>query len=323
MANFWKKLPRPFLALAPMQDVTDFVFREIVTDCAKPDVLFTEFTNVDALTSRGYENAVRNFRYSEKQRSIVAQIWGTDPKNFFQTAQIIRKLKFDGVDINMGCPDRAVVKGGGGSALIKTPKLAKEIISAVKKGAGDMAVSVKTRLGFDKIITDEWISFLFKQKLDALIIHGRIAKKKSEGLANWDEIEKVVLFKNSISPETIIVGNGDVKSYKQALKMHKKYKVDGVMIGRGVFANPWIFEKTVETKKRTKNEYLELLLKHAKLYHDTWGDTKNFAVMKKFFKVYVKGFAGANELRQNLMMCENYFQVKKLVDDSCFKNDDR
>jgi len=319
MTSFWQKLPQPFLVFAPMQDVTDFVFREIVTETAKPDVLFTEFTNVDALISKGYENAIRNFRFSKKQRPIVAQIWGTNPENFHKVTQIVRKLKFDGVDINMGCPDRAVVKNGAGVALIKNQKLAGEIISAVKKSAGDMAVSVKTRLGFDKIVTDEWISFLLQQKLDALIIHGRIAKKMSKGFANWDEIGKIVLLKNTIDPETIIVGNGDVKSYKQALEMHEKYKVDGVMIGRGIFSNPWVFEKTVDSKKHNKKEHLELLLKHTKMFNDAWGETKNFHIMKKFFKVYVKGFAGANELRQNLMRCESYSQVKQLVDSLLIK----
>jgi len=296
-----------------MYDVTDFVFREIISEIAKPDVLFTEFVNTDALFSKGKDKALRDLEFSTKQHPIVAQIWGTNSDTFNKAAKLIRKLGFDGIDINMGCPERAVVKNGAGAALIKNPKLAKELIDTVRKGAGNLPLSIKTRIGYNKIITDEWISFLLEQKLDALTIHGRTAINKSNGKANWGEIGKAVKLRDKISPKTIIIGNGDIKSYKDAVEKHKKYNVDGVMIGRGVFLNPWVFDKTTNSIKHTKEDSIKLLLEHTKLYEDKWGSSKNFDVMKKFFKVYVRDFKGSNEIRQKLMMCKNYNQVEKVV----------
>jgi len=307
MPNFWKNLVKPFLILAPMEDVTDHVFREIVCDIAKPDVLFTEFTSADGLMSVGKNRVIRSLLFSEKQRPIVAQIWGTKPENYLNTAKLVREMGFDGIDINMGCPDKGVIKKNAGSALIRDFKMAKEMIDAVKQGSADLAVSVKTRLGFDKVITEEWISFLLEQKLDALAIHGRIATEMSKKPADWNEIKKAVDIRNKIAPNTLIVGNGDVKSYKQAISYSKKYKVDGIMIGRGIFTNPWIFEK--EQKLHTKEEQILILINHTKLFVDTWSNTKNFNVLKKFYKMYVRNFDGADELRQCLMECDNYEQV--------------
>jgi len=307
MPNFWKNLVKPFLILAPMEDVTDHVFREIVCDIAKPDVLFTEFTSADGLMSVGKNRVIRSLLFSEKQRPIVAQIWGTKPENYLNTAKLVREMGFDGIDINMGCPDKGVIKKNAGSALIRDFKMAKEMIDAVKQGSADLAVSVKTRLGFDKVITEEWISFLLEQKLDALAIHGRIATEMSKKPADWNEIKKAVDIRDKIAPNTLIVGNGDVKSYKQAISYSKKYKVDGIMIGRGIFTNPWIFEK--EQKLHTKEEQILILINHTKLFVDTWSNTKNFNVLKKFYKMYVRNFDGADELRQCLMECDNYEQV--------------
>jgi nifR3 family TIM-barrel protein len=310
MKNFWKTLHKPFTALAPMDGVTDYVFREIIAETAKPDVFFTEFTNTDALTSKGYDKVVKNLKYSEEQKPIIAQVWGINPESFYKTAQIISKMGFEGIDINMGCPDKAVNKIGAGAALIKDANLAKEIISATKKGAPNLAISVKTRIGFDKVITEEWITFLLEQNIDALTIHGRTAAELSKVDADWEEIGKAVKIKNKIAPQTIIIGNGDIKSYDDAMQKSKKYKVDGVMIGRGIFSDPWIFNKT--NKKHTKQEHFDLLLKHTQLYCDTYG-TKNFETMRKFFKVYVSAFPGANALKQQLMACKNYDEVKTLM----------
>ena len=320
MKNFWLKLNKPFLALAPMYDVTDFVFRETVSDIAKPDVLFTEFVNTDALFSKGREKVIRDFEFTNKQHPIVAQIWGINPETFFKTAELVKELGFDGIDINMGCPEKAVVKNGACSALIKNHDLAKELIKAVKEGAKGLPISVKTRIGYNKVVTDEWVSFLLEQGLDALTIHGRIAKQKSEGNADWNEIEKSVKLRDKTSPKTLIIGNGDVCSYKEALEKHKKYGVDGVMIGRGIFSNPWVFENVPNDSQylieHTKEESLKLLLKHTKLYEDKWGSEKNFNVMKKFFKIYVRDFKGSGELRQKLMECSSYSQVEKVIKDS-------
>lgn len=313
MTNFWKKLPKDFTALAPMDGVTDFVFREIISELAKPDVLFTEFTPTDAAVSKGKEKALELLKYSEKQRPIVAQIWGIHPENFLKTAKLCKKLKFDGIDINMGCPDKNVIKIGSGSALIKNQKLAEEIIKATKEGAGELPVSVKTRIGFDKKITEEWITFLLKQDLAAISIHGRTSKAMSTGDADWDEIAKAVKIRDKISPDTLIIGNGDVVSYKDALEKCEKYGVDGIMVGRGVFSNPWVFEKLPEPATHSIKERLELLLKHTKLFDDTYHNGKDFNTLKRFFKIYVNSFPNATELRDKLMLCKNYNEVEKLT----------
>lgn len=298
-----------------MEDVTDFAFREIVAEIAPPDVFFTEFTNVAGLMSDGRENVARRLKYSEKQRPIVAQIWGTKPQNYYEAAKFVAQLGFDGIDINMGCPQRSVIKHKAGSALIKNPKLAAEIIQATKKGVGEsgtnIPVSVKTRIGFKNVVTEEWAEFLLRQKIAALTIHGRTQKQMSKVPADWEEIGKVVKIRNSLAPETLIIGNGDVESREEALEKAKKYGTNGVMIGRGIFQNPWVFEK--QNKNHTKEEYLELLLKHTRLFVQTWGEQKNFNVMKKFFKMYVREFEGAGELRAQLMHASSYKEVETVI----------
>ena len=298
-----------------MQDVTDFVFREIISEAAKPDVMFTEFTNVDSIFSKGHNKAVQNLRYSEKQRPVVAQLWGINPENFYKSAKLLKELKFDGIDINMGCPDKAVVSRGAGAALIKNQKLAKEIINAVKEGAGKLPVSVKTRIGFDKVVTEKWIAFLLEQKIAVLTVHVRLAKEKFKGVANWDEMRKVVSLKNKISPDTIIIGNGDIKSYKEALEKHEKYKVDGIMIGRGIFSNPWVFEKTLTPKVRETQEHLDLFSKHAKKFSEEWGSTKNYEMIKKFVGMYINKFKGSAAVRNKIMRCKTYLQMEKVIKD--------
>jgi len=309
--NFWLKLPKPFLILAPMEDVTDTVFREIVCDIKKPDVLFTEFTSVDGLMSMGKKKVMHSLLYTERQRPVVAQIWGSGVENYTNSTKLVNKLGFDGVDINMGCPDRGVMKKNAGSGLIRDFIMAKHVIDAVKQGKGEMAISVKTRLGFDKVITDDWISFLLEQNLDAITVHGRIATEMSKNPADWNEIKKAVALRDSIAPNTLIIGNGDVKSYTQALEYSEKYKVDGVMIGRGIFGNPWIFEK--EDANHTTQDYLDLLLKHTKLFIQIWGNTKNFHVLKKFYKMYVREFRGADELRTEIMLCNTEPEVIEVI----------
>lgn len=310
--NFWKLLPVPFLVLAPLDDVTDVVFRELIAvNLPNPDVFFTEFTSADGLNSLGRERVLRKLKYTENQRPVVAQIWGTEPANMEKAARLVQELGFDGVDINMGCPDNAVVKKGAGAALCQTPELAKKLIDAVRSGAPDIPVSVKTRIGFNEINTQEWIGFLLSQKLDVLTIHGRTAEELSKVPAHWDEIGKAVKLRNNISPQTLIIGNGDITSVNAARQMHTSYEVDGVMIGRGIFSNPWVFEK--EEKCHSKEEYIELLLKHMHLFEDTWGKTKKFDILKKFFKMYVNNFSNASDLRVKLMACKTSEDVEKVL----------
>ncbi len=299
------------MVLAPLDGVTDFVFREIVASIAKPDVLFTEFTHTDALLSKGYDKTIERFRISDIQHPIVAQIWGTRPESYFKVAQMVNELGFDGVDINMGCPDKTVMKSGGGAIMINHQQLAAEIIQATKEGAANIPVSVKTRIGVNKIVTEEWTSHLLKQGIAALTIHGRTAVEMSKVPAHWDEIGKVVNIAKKITPDTVILGNGDIESQTQAIHMHKTYGVDGVMIGRGIFSNPWIFE--FPEKEHSQNDHLQLLLLHTKLYCETYPDAKRFSVMKKFFKNYVKGFRGSNQLKTELMESTNLAEVQELV----------
>lgn len=313
MQNLWKTLPKPFTVLAPMEDVTDVVFREIMTMLPRPDVFFTEFTNADGLSSRGHDRVVQKLTYTENQRPIVAQIWGMNPETMRKAAEEVKELGFDGIDINMGCPVPAVIKRGAGAGHIGNYEQTKEIIDAVKEGAGEMPVSVKTRLGQTTIIADEWIPFLLKQNLAALTIHGRIAAQMSKGDADWNMIGNAVTMRNEHAPETVLVGNGDIMSYAQVVEKHEAHKVDGVMIGRGVFSNPWIFEKTLTPATHTKQEYIDILLKHIALFDDTWGKNKNFELMKKFFKMYVKDFDDASLMRQQLMECKTRTQIEDTV----------
>ncbi len=294
--NFWQKLPKPFTVLAPMEDVTNFAFREIVaTELPKPDVLFTEFTNTDALTSIGFEKTIHRFKFSNNQKPIVAQLWGTNPENFEKSAKIAFDFGFDGIDINMGCPVKAVVKIGACSALIKNRPLVKEIIEATKKGSHNLPISVKTRIGFKDIETEDWITYLLEQKLDAITVHGRTARQMSDVPANWEEISKAVKLRGNISPNTVIIGNGDCKNYIDVLQKHEIYGVDGVMIGRGIFSNPWVFEK--EITEHNFKDSKKVLVKHLKLSDKTM----HYDKLKKFYKMYVNNFEGASKLRAEMM----------------------
>lgn len=318
MKNFWNELKKPILILAPMEDVTDTVFRQIVAECGRPDVFFTEFTSTDGLCSRGFEKVAERLKFSANEHPIVAQIWGNDPNKYFESAKIIAGLAlsgaegarpelaegFDGIDINMGCPDKTIVSHGCCSGLINNPSLAEKLISSAKKGAPGLPISVKTRLGY-KDVNMEWIKFLLGQNLDALTIHGRTVVEMSGVPAHWDEIGKVVELRNSLSIQTLIIGNGDVKSLDDANEKYKKYKVDGIMIGRGIFENLWMFNKNVNPKNISYKEKLKLLIKHIELFDKTWGKNKNFSIMKKFYKIYVSDVEDASDFRAKLMTLNN------------------
>lgn len=311
MKNFWKKLERPFLVQAPMENVTDTVFRQIIARAHRPDVFFTEFTNTDGMISQDKSHVMHRLQYTQIERPIVAQIWGNNPDNYFKAAKLLEQIKFDGIDINMGCPIRDVVRKGQCAGLMQNPTLAKEIIAATKDGVrstiGRLPVSVKTRIGFNKIQTEEWISFLLEQNIDALTIHGRTVREQSKVPAHWDEIGKAVQIRNKMKKPTVIIGNGDVESWEQAQEKSQTYGVDGVMIGRGIFHNLFVFDKNVKRPFRrieaakTESEKIQMLIKHIKLFDKTWGKSKNFEIMKKFYKIYINDFKGAAELRLKLM----------------------
>ncbi len=244
--NFWKDLPKPFTVLAPLDGVTDVVFRQMITEIGKPDVLFTEFTPVDGLVSNGRERVESNLLFKPEQKPVVAQIWGTKPELFYKVAKELSGRGFAGIDINMGCPERVIVKNGACSALIKTPALAGEIIRATQEGAGELPVSVKTRIGYSHVQIDEWIGFLLTQRLAALTVHLRTVSEMSKVDAHWELMPKVKKLRDEISPETILIGNGDILSYAEVQTKYDDYGCDGFMIGRGIFANPFLFNKEVD-----------------------------------------------------------------------------
>ncbi len=306
MQSFWQQLPKPFFVLAPMEEVTDTVFRRIISSCGRPDVMVTEFTSVEGLASEiGRSKVIHRLQYTTEEQPLVAQIWGITPEHYYQAGVYAREQGFAGLDINMGCPVKKVIKQGACSALIKNPQLASDIIQAAKEGAGDIPVSVKTRIGFGEIQTEEWIGFLLQHKLSALTVHGRTVKELSDYPAHWDEIGKVIELRNQAKLDTVIIGNGDITSYQQGLAMAEQYKVDGIMIGRGVFHNPWIFNPDIDHNTLSTEIKVQKLIEHIQLFDQTWGQEKNFAVMKKCFKMYLNNFPGASEIRSQLMSCNN------------------
>lgn len=302
MTNFLQSLPRPFFVQAPMEGATDTVFRQVLLETGAPDVFFTEFTNVDGLCSSGNPDAMRRLQHTEREKPIVAQLWGNTPENYSVAAKIVKQMGFDGVDINMGCPDREIVKKGYCSGLINNKNLAREIITAAKNAAADLPVSVKTRIGYDKIATTDWIGFLLEQNLDALIVHGRTTREMSKAETHWDEIGKAVELRNKIARHTIIIGNGDVTSRDDGITKCKTYGTDGIMIGRGILQNLWVFNKnSVAPESIPVQKKIKMLIHHLELFEKTWGKAKDFNALKKFYKVYVSGFPNASELRMKLM----------------------
>ncbi len=304
MNNIYNQLKSPFTVLAPLDDVSDVVFREIISDCARPDLFFTEFVNVDGLQSIGREKLVHKLWKTDGDDPIIAQIWGKTPDNYYKTAKELVKMGFAGIDINMGCPDKAVIKNGCCVALINNRELAKEIIDATKAGAaGMLPVSVKTRLGFNEIDLT-WHEFLLNQNLDALYIHGRTKKELSLVPAQWDVINEIRVMRDKISPKTKIIGNGDIKNKAEALEYATKYKLDGIMIGRGIFSNPYAFgEDFKQWEIKTSQDKVGLYKKHVELFTNTYkNNQRNFSVLKRFAKVYINNFDGANALRESIVV---------------------
>ena len=310
--DFWKGLKKPIFVIAPMANVTDIAFRSMFAKYGKPDVMWTEFVSADGLCSAGRKVLLRDLDFSKKERPIVAQLFTSHPDKMREASAIVAKLGFDGIDINMGCPDRAVEKQGAGAGMMKNPKIAKEIIRAVKEGAPDLPISVKTRIGYNKIEIDTWLPVLLEENISALTVHLRTRKEMSDVPAHWELMSSIVELRNRISPETIIIGNGDVMSLEDGRNKIKESGCDGVMIGRGIFGNPWFFSgKTVN--EISIKERLTVMLEHAKAFDKLLGDIKNFVIMKKHFKAYVSGWEGAKELRVKLMEANDLREVNKIV----------
>ena len=323
MSNFWNEIEGPILALAPMEDVTDTSFRELVVRLSEPGclhLLFTEFTAVDGMNHPvGKKRVSERLIVSDSERAIlkekgirlIAQIWGNKPEVFHKvTREITEEYQFDGIDINMGCPAKNVVKQGSCSALIGSPELAQEIVYATKE-ATHLPVSIKTRTGLKTHETERWITQLLEPKPAAITLHGRVQKQQSDGEANWAEIAKAVAIRNQQGLTIPILGNGDVLSYAQSMDYSQQYGVDGIMIGRGIFHNPWFFNSA--QSERTKDEKLEQLVKHTQLFEKNWGGVKNFNILKRFYKIYANGFEGASQLRAKLMGANSFDDVYQLV----------
>jgi len=330
MKNFLQDLPKPFTVLAPLDGVTDVVFRQIITEIGKPDVLFTEFTMTDGLVSQGREKVAERLLLNEKQKPVVAQIWGTKPDHFYQVAKELQTMGFAGIDLNMGCPVRAIVTRGSCSALIKNPTLAKEIILATREGAGDLPVSVKTRIGFEKEEIESWITFLLELQLPMLTLHLRTVRELSQVPAHWELMPKIIDLRNKIAPDTLIVGNGDITSLDEIQEKYEEYGCDGFMVGRGIFANPWLFNKQVKLPEVSIEERINLFLHHIELFEKQWSNdatlnpsvnekkvgwngSKSFALLKKFAKTYINNFPEASILREKLMETKTLEELKEVL----------
>lgn len=324
--GFWKNLKPPIMACAPMANVTDAAFRRMFVKCGRPDVFWTEFVSVEGLLSKGRDRLLPDLWFSKEEHPIVAQIFGGKPEQFEQIGSLIKELGFDGIDINMGCPDRGVEKSGAGASLIKNPELAKQLIRALKKNAGNLPISVKTRIGYDHDELETWVPALLEEGLAALTIHLRTRNEMSDVPAHWYLEPKIVSLRDKYSPKTLILGNGDVDTLEDAHAKVKASGMDGVMVGRGIFGNPWFFSSKTPDIKERLNRLVEHTRLFEELYHSDQPEKisaalpnsriKNFDVMKKHFKSYVTGFADpsqAKKLRTQLMEAKNASELTKTV----------
>lgn len=312
--NFWRELPRPFFVLAPMEDVTDVVFRHVVSEAGRPDVFFTEFTNTESYCHPEGVHSVRGrLTFTEDEQPIVAHIWGDKPDHFREMSIGMAEMGFKGIDLNMGCPVPNVATKGKGSGLIQRLEIAAEIIQAAK--AGGIPVSVKTRLGYSEI--DEWRDWLrhvFEQDIANLSIHLRTRREMSKVDAHWELIGEIKKLRDEIAPDTLLTINGDIPDRKTGLELAEKYGIDGVMIGRGIFHNPYAFEK--EPREHTSEELLGLLRLHLDLFDQyTENEPRQFKPLRRFFKIYVRGIRGASELRHQLMSTNTTDDARKLLDE--------
>ena len=320
--GFWKQLKeetshqgRGIFVLAPMADVTDPAFRRIIAKYGKPDVFWTEFVSADGLVlapEPGRGKLLLDLAYTEAERPIVAQFFTASPEHMEGAAQLAHKLGFDGVDINMGCPDRSIERQGSGAALMKDAKRARELIRRAKAGAPGLPVSIKIRLGYNKPVLEEWLPEVLEEEPAVITIHARTRKEMSKVPAQWEFVKRAVEIRDASSKETLIIGNGDVENLQDGQRRVEETGCDGVMFGRAIFGNPWLFAKSSSQNPPSTTEKLRVLVEHTKLYEELMSH-KSFAIMKKHFKAYVNGFPGAAELRQELMATENSDEVRKVL----------
>jgi nifR3 family TIM-barrel protein len=327
--SFWKKLKKPIVVLAPMADVTDAAFRRMIAKYSAhtrgdgsvggPDVMWTEFVSADGLmraTPEGKIKLMADLIYSEEERPIVAQLFSSVPEHMEGAAKLCAELGFDGIDINMGCPDRSIERQGCGAAMIKSPETARAIIRAAKAGiqkAGkDIPVSVKTRVGYNKDELDTWLPELLAEEPAVVTVHARTRKDMSKVPARWERVARAVEIRNELKSNTLIFGNGDVVSVADAHAKCEATGADGAMLGRAIFGNPWLFSLEKDLSTISLEERFRVLIEHTKLFR-TLLPHKNFAIMKKHYKAYVNGFHGAHELRATLMDAESVEAIEEVV----------
>lgn len=307
----WQELPEPFLILAPMEGVTDIVFRQVIAVAGRPDLFFTEFTNVSSYASeKGRANALGRLETAPTDAPIIAQIWGKEPAHFSKTCEALESLGFSGVDLNFGCPDKHVNKAGGGAAMIKTPELAVECFKNAKKST-NLPVSIKTRLGWSQLEEYKtWLPTLLNEHPAALTVHLRTKKEMSKVPAHYELIPDIIKLRDEISPETKLIVNGDIKNRQHALALYEKYpEVDGFMIGRGVFENPYCFTD----HEPTRDELIELLKLHLNLFEKQSSNAPSYETLKHFFKIYINNYPGAKEFRAKLMETHSIHEANKLI----------
>ena len=333
MNNFWQKLAKPIMVLAPMADVTDYAFRQIIAKYGKPDVFFTEFVSADGLAHPvAREKLLIDLKYSTNEHPIVAQIFGGKPENIKIASALCKQLGFDGIDINMGCPDRSIEKQCAGAAMMRDYKLMKEIIRAAKEGAPGLPISVKTRIGYNKNEIETWIPALLEEDLAVLTLHLRTRKEMSDVPAHWDVMKRIIEIRDEMKKlarpggETLIFGNGDVVDTDDARKKCEEYGCDGIMLGRAIFGNPWLFSgepsnffstplAATDLSLEKIRGRLQVMVEHTKLFEKLLGKQKNFAIMKKHYKAYVNGFGGAKDLRMKLMGANSTKEVEDITND--------
>ena len=356
--HFWDRIDKPIIGLSPMDGVTDASFRLVAARYGRPDLCMTEFTSVEAICF-GADGFARDFSYDEYERPILAQIYGRTPRFFYQVAHIVCELGFDGLDINMGCPAKNVANKGCGAGLILNPELAVTIIRAARQGLEDWAagqhvedvglapevvervrqmnrgrvrpatrrvipLSVKTRVGYDKVAVDEWIPVLLGEEPAAISLHGRTLKQMYKGFADWDAIHRAVELARDLP--TLILGNGDLKSMSDAVERIRQTGVDGVLLGRGAMGNPWVFRDKQWAKDTlggvaspggtgldvTREERIRVLLEHSRHFESLWGE-RRFPAMRKHLAWYCKGFRGAAQWRARLVRATNAEEVARIV----------
>ncbi|MBN2306379.1 tRNA-dihydrouridine synthase [Candidatus Peregrinibacteria bacterium] len=335
--GFWGKLKKPIIGLAPMDGITDAPYRHMICKYSRPSLVMTEFCNVEGL-ARGAVSMLRQFLYSETERPIVAQVYGVEAGSFYKVALMCCFLGFDGIDINMGCPAKKVARRGSGAGMIQIPEHAKKIVQTVKKACRDwsdgitleeaeirpklitalkkmcpkeaarrkLPVSVKTRIGFDEIVTEKWITTLIEEEPANITLHGRTLKQMYLGEANWDEIAKAARLCKSAGIS--LLGNGDVRSMDDARKKIKKYGVDGVLVGRATLGNPWFFSN----HEPTQEERFKVAIEHARYFEENYMDHAFFAMRKHLFW-YCRDFSGAKAVRMQLMQSDSSKEVESIL----------